>query len=118
MFILEKRDGYYFAKVSDKLSHKDYIEDLIPKIESALADQTENKFIMDITEFEGWSEIRAAYDDFKTGMKHRKDFDKIAVIGNKKWEEFIIKTFGFFIKAKVKFFYTENNDLAENWITK
>ena len=38
---------------------------------------------VDITELEGW-ELQAAWDDFKLGLKHNKEFCRVAVLGNKK----------------------------------
>ncbi len=42
------------------------------------------KVFIDGTQLEGW-ELRAAWDDFKLGLKHKNEFEKIAILGNKKW---------------------------------
>jgi len=49
-------------------------------------DQLKIKFIFDGTELEGW-ELRATWDAFKSGLKHGSEFEKIAIYGNKRWQE-------------------------------
>ncbi|MFV0561951.1 STAS/SEC14 domain-containing protein [Malaciobacter mytili] len=64
------------------------------------------KVFIDATQLEGW-ELRAAWDDFKLGLKHNNEFEKIAIYGNKKWQEYISKIASWFIQGEVKFFESE-----------
>ncbi len=103
-------------KATGKLTHHDY-EIITPLIDSALASVSEpnvNVFI-DGSELEGW-ELRAAWDDFKLGLKHGNEFNKIAIFGNKKWQEYISKIGSWFISGEVKFF--EDADDALGWLNK
>ena len=67
---------YLSMKASGMLTHADYKE-ITPLIESALAGVTGPKIrvLFDMTELQGW-ELRAAWDDFKIGLKHGGDFEK------------------------------------------
>ena len=71
------------------------------------------KVFIDGAEFEGW-EIRAAWDDFRLGLKHGNNFDKIAIFGNKKWQEYTAKIGSWFISGEVKYF--EDVDEALTWL--
>ncbi|MDX1335837.1 MAG: STAS/SEC14 domain-containing protein, partial [Gammaproteobacteria bacterium] len=64
-----------------KLTHEDY-ETMTPMLEEALSEVRHPTIdaLVDIRELEGW-EARAAWDDFKLGMKHRKEWNRIAVVG-------------------------------------
>ena len=62
---------------------------------------------------EGW-EARAAWDDFKLGIKHGKEFEKIAIYGNKSWQEIAAKVGSWFVTGEVKYF--EHCDDALQWI--
>lgn len=101
-------------KVQGKLTHNDY-EHITPMIDSALAEVNQPKVdaLIDGTELEGW-EPRAAWDDFKLGLKHGSEFEKIAIYGNKKWQEFVAKIGGWFIAGEVQFF--DNVDDAIAWL--
>ncbi len=115
---IERTNDNFFLtlKAIGKLTHKDY-EIITPMIDSALSGVKEPKVkvLIDGTELEGW-DARAAWDDFKLGLKHGNEFDKIAIYGNKKWQEITAKVGGWFISGEIKYF--ENVTDAITWLNK
>ena len=113
---IERTDNNFFLslKAQGKLTHRDY-EAITPMIDSALAEVKDPKIkaFFDGTELEGW-ETRAAWDDFKLGLKHGNEFEKIAIYGNKKWQEFSAKIGVWFISGEIRYF--ENEDEAISWL--
>jgi hypothetical protein len=103
-------------KAIGKLTHEDY-KTITPMIDSALEGVKDPKVkaFFDGTELEGW-ELRAAWDDFKLGLKHGGEFDKIAILGNKKWQEYTSKIGSWFVSGEVKYFEDESEALA--WLQK
>ena len=95
-------------KATGKLTHDDY-KTITPMIESALqgVENPKIKALVDGTELEGW-EMRAAWDDFKIGLKHGSEFEKIAIYGNKRWQEMSAKVGSWFMSGEVKYF--DNRD--------
>lgn len=102
-------------KVKGKLSHHDY-ETITPMIDSALAEIKDSKIhaLIDGTEFEGW-EARAAWDDFKLGLKHGREFEKIAIYGHKQWQEVLARVGRWFVSGDIRYF--ENEDDAVEWLS-
>ena len=113
---LERVDNDFFLslKAIGTLTHEDYLT-ITPMIDAALSTVKDPKVkaLIDATELEGW-ELRAAWDDFKLGLKHGSEFDKVAIYGNKNWQEIIAKIGSWFISGEVKFF--ENSDSALTWL--
>ncbi len=113
---IERTGSSFFMtmKAIGKLTHEDY-KTITPMIDSALAGVKEAKvkMLIDGTEMEGW-EARAAWDDFKLGIKHGKEFEKIAIYGNKNWQEIAAKVGSWFVTGEVKYF--EHCDDALQWI--
>ena len=110
-------DRFYLTlKAVGKLSHEDY-KVITPMIDSALegVGNPSINALVDATELEGW-EIRAAWDDFKIGLKHGREFNKIALYGNKKWQEVGAKVGNWFIGGESRFFEDEESALA--WLKK
>ena len=107
-------DFFLSIKAQGKLTHRDY-EKMTPMIDSALAEvkQPKVKMFIDGTELEGW-ETRAAWDDLKIGLKHGNEFEKIAIYGNKKWQEVSAKIGRWFLSGEVKYFENENE--AITWL--
>jgi len=100
-----------------KLTHEDY-QLFIPIVERALkkAKGLEVDLLVDLIAFKGWKELKAMIDDASFGIKHLSDFDRVAVIGKKKWEEVAIKTWNFLTKSEVKYF--KNREKALKWLLK
>ena len=107
-------DIFLLLKAVGKLTHEDY-ELITPIIDSALSEVKMPKVnvLIDGTELEGWA-LRAAWDDFKLGLKHGSEFDKIAIYGNKNWQEIVVKIGSWFTSGEVRYF--ESYDSAFSWV--
>ena len=99
-----------------KLTHEDY-QMFVPMIDKALkeAKGLESDLLVDMKKLKGW-EFLAAWDDFKFGVKHRNAFDKVGIIGSKKWEEQSVAMMSHLMKGKVKFFKERKKALS--WLLK
>jgi hypothetical protein len=107
-------DFFLSMKAHGKLTHKDY-EIITPLIDSALLEVKEPKVkaLIDATELEGW-DVRAVWDDFKIGLKHGNEFEKVAIYGNKQWQELAAKLGSWFISGEIRSFNHEDD--AISWL--
>ena len=108
-------DEFFLSiKAQGMLTHDDY-EIITPMIDSALKEVKlpKSKVFVDAMELKGW-EPRAAWDDFKIGLKHGNEFDKIAIYGNKKWQALAAKIGSWFIAGEIRYF--ENEKAAIDWL--
>ncbi|MCL1044950.1 STAS/SEC14 domain-containing protein [Shewanella electrodiphila] len=107
-------DVFLSLKAKGTLTHQNYLT-ITPIIDSALAevDHPKVKVFIDGTELDGW-EMRAAWDDLKLGLKHGNEFEKIAIYGNKGWQEVAGKIAKWFIQGDSQFF--EDKDKALKWL--
>jgi len=99
-----------------KLTHEDY-QIFVPMIDKALkeAKGLEVDLLVDMKAFRGWK-LMSAWDDFKFGVKHRNAFNKMAIVGNKKWEETSTAMMSHLMKGKSKFF--NEREKALSWLLK
>ncbi|MEZ9183305.1 STAS/SEC14 domain-containing protein [Vibrio splendidus] len=97
-------------KAKGKLRHDDY-QAMMPILNTTLEelDSSELKMLT----LTGW-ELRAAWDDFKLGLELNSKIDKIAIYGDKSWQEFASKVGGWFVSGEIKSF--EDHDSALNWL--
>ncbi len=97
-------DFFLSFKAAGKLTHEDY-EKITPMLDAALqtVDDPKVKMLADISELEGW-ELRAAWDDFKLGLKHGSEFEYIAIVGSKKWQNGAARIGSWFISGEMKSF--------------
>ena len=88
------------VKVIGKLTDADFVEN-VPGIEAIFARHGKVRFLVDLTEFDGW-DWQAAWDDFAFGIKHWGDIEKMAVITDSRWEGLAAKFAGALMHAQVK----------------
>ena len=106
-------------KTIGKLTHEDYLQ-ITPMLNAALEGIQEPIIYayIDCSELQGW-ELRAAWDDFKLGLKHGGEFKKAAVYlghdnDNKKWLSFGTKLASWFMAGECKVF--ESEQAALSWL--
>ncbi|WP_339750792.1 STAS/SEC14 domain-containing protein [Algoriphagus yeomjeoni] len=115
--ILEQTENNIIAtKASGKLTEVDY-KKLLPLLKNALDKHSKIRWYFEMVDFEGW-ELKAFWEDVKFDAKHANDFDKVAMVGEKMWEEKMSDLMGFFSSAKVKYFDISDKEAALKWIKK
>ncbi len=103
-------------KATEKLTVKDYEEVFIPALDDLIRKYEKCRVLMYLAEdFHGW-ELGAMWDDAKFGMKHSKDFDKIALVGGPKWVAWGTKIAAHFIKGQVEVYEEDKLQEALTWI--
>ncbi|TFH90956.1 STAS/SEC14 domain-containing protein [Vibrio ouci] len=102
-------------KVTGKLTHQDY-QAITPVLDSTLqaVNRKHIKMLVDITEFSGW-ELRAAWDDFELGLKLGFKLEKVAIYGDKNWQDLASKVGGWFISGDMRSFGDYQS--AIEWLT-
>lgn len=101
-------------KLSGKLHNDDY-QHFVPVIEEALALSGKIRLLAEFDDFHGW-DAHAAWDDFKLGVEHYSDFERIAMVGDKDWERWMAIIGKPFTGAQVKYFDKEHADEAWAWL--
>lgn len=104
-------------KAIGTLTHDDY-RLFVPMLERALEaiEHPRIRALIDATELRGWA-ARAAWDDFKLGLKHGREFQRIAIVGNRQWQETAAKVGSWFIAGEARYF--ENDwQAARSWLNR
>ena len=89
-------------KVCGKLHDEDY-KQFVPNVEALLTAKGKLRLLVQFEDFHGW-DLHAAWDDLKFGLRHYSDFERIAMVGDRKWEKWMANFCKPFTKAKVKYF--------------
>ena len=101
-------------KASGTLTDADY-QEFLPKLEEMIKSEGPLAVYVDMTDFEGW-EAKAAWDDFKFGLHHTFDFTRMAVVGDKKWLNGMMKIASIFFKGQVRVFASNASQQAMDWL--
>ena len=102
-------------RASGKLTTRDY-ETAIPELEHAM-DLSEGplRVMIRLEDFQGW-EIGALWAELEFDLKYRGDFGRIAVIGEKRLEEWGTSLSAPFARAQMRFFPAGREAEAEAWL--
>jgi hypothetical protein len=95
--------------ISGKLVAADY-EHFVPEFERLIGLFGKLRVLFDMTDFHGWT-LGAVWEDTKFGVHHFSDIERLAMVGEKKWQEGMATFCKPFTKAKIKYF--DHADLAE-----
>lgn len=102
------------ATVTGQLHESEY-HHLTPQIEQLLARHSAVRMLVQLSDFKGWSP-GAAWEDAKLGFHHFADFERLAVVGDKQWEEWMTRLARPFTLADIRFFEPSEMEKALTWI--
>ena len=113
--LIEEKDGKVLVvHVSGKLVKADY-EHFAPEFERLVSQHGKLRLLFDMTDFHGW-ELSAAWEDFKFGIEHFADIDRLAMVGDQHWQRGMAIFCRPFTKAMVRYFEHADADEARSWL--
>lgn len=101
-------------KMSGKLHDADY-KTFVPLVDEAIAKHGKVRVLAEFHDFHGW-DAHALWDDIKFSTTHCTKIERIALVGEKKWEEWMAKVCKPFTMAKIEYFDVAQLDKAKNWL--
>jgi len=102
------------VKVSGKLVKEDY-ETFVPEFERLIKRFGKIRILFEMTDFHGWS-VAAMWEDMKFDLKHFKDIDRLAMVGDKKWEKGMSVFCKPFTTATIRYFDQADRSQALQWL--
>jgi hypothetical protein len=100
--------------LSDKLTRADY-DRFVPEVERLLAEHDKLRLLVIMEDFHGWT-AGALWDDIKFDAKHFRDIERLAFVGEKRWEHGMATFCKPFTTAKIRFFDPGRLDEARHWL--
>ena len=102
------------VKLTGKLT-KELYEELEPVVAKQVEEFGKLKLLVIMQDFEGWT-CGALWEDTKFDLKHWRDFEKLALVGDKKWEQGMAAFCKPFTSAKIQYFDLSKLSDAESWV--
>lgn len=101
-------------KASGDITRADY-QTMVPAVEAALQAHDTVHILLDLTDFT-WEKPEAWGADMKFGHDFHKKISKMAIVGDKKWEEWLTKVAAPFYAVEAKFYHPDEIDNAWGWL--
>ena len=99
-----------------KVTEDDYRDVLLPQVTAALERGGLRMLYVLGHEFDSYS-AGAMWADTKLVTKHRKGWQRLALVSDADWLENSVKAFGWLMPGKVRVFETDDVDDALEWLT-
>jgi hypothetical protein len=102
------------VQVTGKLVKADY-EHFVPEFERLIRQHGKLRVLFDIADLHGW-DAGAVWEDIKFDMKHFSDIERLAMVGDKKWQHGMAIFFKPFTKATIRYFDHAEAAEARKWL--
>jgi hypothetical protein len=107
--------GILVVHLTGKLVKADY-GPFVHEFERLFQQHGKLRLLFDMTGFRGL-DAGALWEDLKFDIKHFSDIDRLAMVGEKKWQESMVTFFKPFTKATVRYFDHADADAASKWLS-
>ena len=100
--------------LTGKLAKEDY-ETFVPVVERLVKEHGKLRMLVEMHDFHGWT-AGAAWEDTKFAAHHFHDIERLAIIGETKWEKGMAVFCKPFTMAKVRYFDHTKAAEAQAWL--
>jgi hypothetical protein len=107
-------DKLLHVKVTGKLTREAY-EQFTPAVDQQIQEHGKVRILFETHDFHGWT-AGAMWEDLKFDLKHWKDIERLAIVGESKWEAGMAVFCKPFTAAKIQYFDHAKLDEAKSWI--
>jgi SpoIIAA-like len=113
--LTEKNGGKILeVRVSGKLAHEDY-QHFGPEFERLVKQHGKIRVLFEMADFHGW-QAGALWDDIKFDARHFSDIERLAMLGDKRWEKGMSVFCKPFTTAKIRYFDQTQAVEARSWL--
>ena len=101
-------------KVVGKVTVEDYRQ-LEPEVHALVEQYSDVCLLLDLQEFAG-EEAKAWLPDLKFGHRFHDKITRMAIVGDKRWEQWLAALADPFYAKDAKFFHPQETDMAWAWL--
>jgi hypothetical protein len=101
-------------KAKGKIDKSDY-DKLQPVIQNLIQAQGDINLLLDMTGFKG-ENLNALKEDLTLGQNLSDKVEKMALVGDKKWEKWTAKLMDSFFSKEAEYFQSADIDKAWTWL--
>jgi hypothetical protein len=112
---LTENDGILEVRVTGKLTDEDY-QQFVPAFESLANRHGKIRLLFEMVDFHGWTAV-ALWDDVKFDMAHFSAIERLAFVGDARWERGMALFCQPFTTATIRFFESAAIQEARDWLS-
>ena len=102
------------VRLTGKLARQDY-ERFVPEVERLINQHGKIRVLVEMHDFHGW-DAGALWEDIKFDRQHFRDIERLAMVGETKWQAGMAAFCKPFTTAKIRYFEHGQEEEAQRWI--
>lgn len=102
------------VRVSGKLTTEDY-QQFVPAVERLIEQHGRLRLLFQMHDFHGW-QAGALWEDIKFDLRHFRDIERLAMVGEKTWQKGMSLFCKPFTTAEIRYFGAEELEEARSWL--
>ena len=102
------------VKATGKLTKEDY-QQFVPEVDRLVEQHGKVRILFEMHDFHGWS-AGALWQDIRFDMRHFSDIERVAIVGETRWQKGMATFCKPFTRAEIRYFDHEHADEAGKWI--
>ena len=102
------------VRATGKLT-KEFYKNFASTLDRLVQERGKVRILFEMRDFHGWT-AGAMWEDVKVAFKHWNDIERLALVGETKWEKGMAVFCKPFTAAKIKYFDHTDIDAARAWV--
>ena len=111
---LKETNGLFEAGLTGKLTEEDY-QKFVPVVKRLVKEHGRIRMLVEMHDFHGWT-AGAIWQDIKFDARHFSDIERIAMVGETKWQHGMAVFCKPFTAAKIRYFARTEIEQARAWL--
>ncbi len=113
--IEQQNDGKLLViHASGRLGKDDY-QHFVPEFDRLVEQHRKVRLLFDMHDFHGWKP-GGRWEDTKFDFRHHADIERVAMVGEKRWQRWMSKFCTPFTSAEIRYFDRAEEPAAETWL--
>ncbi len=88
---------------------------LIPRLKATVDMFGYTNILIEINDFHG-SKLKTVWDDIKLGLKYKDKVNRVAIVGDNKWEKVATKVSNTIMRPNIEYFEKTDIEFAWRWL--
>lgn len=114
--VLKDESSLITVRFSGAVDRADY-EKFGPWLERRVAGQEQPlRLLVHAEDWNGWAGLGAAWEDLKLDMKVADRFERVAMVGDSRWQEWMTKLSDLLVSTQLRWFDRPDAAAARSWV--
>lgn len=113
-FLKSNQENVLSLKVTEKITKED-VDEVVSVMDNVYEDIGKVAVILYLEDIKGYT-LTGFIEDLKNAFKYNKQVEKMAIVGDKKYEEIVAHISNFIMKSEIKYFDMSEKAKADEWI--